>query len=270
MQQMLDYESFARQFSLPNNLDYLKQHISRLGTTQQLAYQRWKWPSAKILDIGAHWLHQSVLFALDGHSVIGADLSKPLAANSVKETAKNHGVQLLIYDDLSNESVFDSVPENSIDVVLFCEILEHITFNPVGMWKAIHRVLKGGGRIILTTPSFYNFNAIRGHFLRYFTGQGGGISVQEILNKPTYSPHWKEFSISEIRSYFELLSSDFQINRIKKFSYFIDPTKLNWKGIVMNKVRKLKPFSQEGIYAEIDLVSKVSGISIEPRWGSPQ
>ncbi len=39
------------------------------------------------------------------------------------------------------------------DVVLFCEIIEHLLMNPVAVLKEIKRVLKPGGALILTTPN---------------------------------------------------------------------------------------------------------------------
>jgi SAM-dependent methyltransferase len=42
---------------------------------------------------------------------------------------------------------------NSFDVVLFCEIIEHLLMNPLAALRQIHRVLKPEGRLILTTPN---------------------------------------------------------------------------------------------------------------------
>lgn len=39
------------------------------------------------------------------------------------------------------------------DVVLFCEIIEHLLMNPVAVLKEIKRVLKPNGSLILTTPN---------------------------------------------------------------------------------------------------------------------
>jgi SAM-dependent methyltransferase len=44
-------------------------------------------------------------------------------------------------------------PSDSFDVVLFCEMLEHLLMNPLATLGQIHRVLKPGGTIVLTTPN---------------------------------------------------------------------------------------------------------------------
>jgi SAM-dependent methyltransferase len=40
-----------------------------------------------------------------------------------------------------------------MDVVLFCEMLEHLLMNPLATLREIHRVLKPGGTLVLTTPN---------------------------------------------------------------------------------------------------------------------
>jgi SAM-dependent methyltransferase len=41
----------------------------------------------------------------------------------------------------------------TFDVVLFCEILEHLLVDPAAAFAEIHRVLRPGGRLLLTTPN---------------------------------------------------------------------------------------------------------------------
>lgn len=41
----------------------------------------------------------------------------------------------------------------SFDTVVFCEVLEHMTNDPMAALKEIHRVLEPGGTLVLTTPN---------------------------------------------------------------------------------------------------------------------
>jgi glycosyltransferase involved in cell wall biosynthesis/SAM-dependent methyltransferase len=43
--------------------------------------------------------------------------------------------------------------DDSFDVVLFCEIVEHLTSDPVAAFGEIHRILKPAGALVLTTPN---------------------------------------------------------------------------------------------------------------------
>lgn len=104
---------------------------------------------------------------------------------SVRDMAAEHDIALLQMGDLSAVCVFDELEPDSIDFVLFTEILEYITFNPVGMWQAIHRVLKPGGKVIITTPYDYFWQSRAWDFGRFARRMGGGIPVHEIITQIT-------------------------------------------------------------------------------------
>src|SRR5438094_669339 len=44
-------------------------------------------------------------------------------------------------------------PDGHFDGVLYCEILEHLIRDPIAVFAEIHRVLKPGGWLVLTTPN---------------------------------------------------------------------------------------------------------------------
>lgn len=47
----------------------------------------------------------------------------------------------------------DRLPDGPFDCVLFCEVLEHMTNDPLHPLREINRVLKDGGHLVLTTPN---------------------------------------------------------------------------------------------------------------------
>lgn len=257
---------YLEYFNGTTDLCYLGVHYPRYQVTRELAYQSWKWDQANVLDIGAHWLHQSVLYALDGHHVTAADFAITFDDPAVRRIAATHGIRLVVYEDLSSEKVLDELADDSMDVVLFCEVLEHLTFNPVAMWKAIYRVLRPGGRIILTTPNHYALSAVSRQVPRFLSGWGSGLSVPDILQLPTHAPHWKEFSRKELRRYFDLLSPDFSMSKLRYCSFRTDNRHLNWKGRLAHAGRNLIPVLRNGLYAEVDLPAKTAGITIRPDW----
>lgn len=68
-------------------------------------------------------------------------------------------------------------PDASFDLVLCCEILEHLVMDPSHMLREAHRVLKPGGHIFLSTPNVCNLDNIRAllrgrNFFHAYSGYG--------------------------------------------------------------------------------------------------
>ncbi|GAB4124144.1 MAG: hypothetical protein Tsb0027_22420 [Wenzhouxiangellaceae bacterium] len=233
---------------------YLQWHAQRFLLTKALFDQRHgQAGSCRILDIGAHWLHQSLLYALSGHSVIAADVGGVLNVQSVRDMAAEHDIALLQMGDLSAASVFDELEPDSIDFVLFTEILEHITFNPVGMWQAIHRVLKPGGKVIITTPNYYFWQSRAWGFGRFARRMGGGIPVHEIITQITYGHHWKEYSGREIVRYFDILPVSLYVDHMHyvSFNHAHRQRIPGFRSFCGRQLEQRIGFFRDSIYAEV-------------------
>ncbi len=252
---------------LEGNTDtaYLQEHAPRFLATHKLAQQNWRWPAAAVLDVGAHWLHQAVLYAADGHHVTALDRSNIQSQPGVQATAGRHRIDLLENAELAEPTGLNELDDDSIDVVLFCEVLEHLTFNPVDFWRAIYRVLKPGGRVILTTPNYYAAGSLVRGALRQLKVRGGGARVQEIIGFPTNGPHWKEYSLSELREYFRLLSVDFVLETARCV-HFVNGRSPPWKQHLAAAPGRVLPLLRNSLYLEIDLPAKVTGICADPHW----
>lgn len=57
----------------------------------------------------------------------------------------------------------DDLPvENKYDLIVMCEVIEHLTVPPDWTFKKLKKYLKPGGWLLLTTPNFYRFrNLVR-------------------------------------------------------------------------------------------------------------
>jgi len=263
--QYMDCEDYITLFKSygETDPDYLRKHYIRFCDTQQFFYQNDPaFEGKRILDMGAHWLHQAVLYTQDGFTVTAADFPETIEKNSIKNLASKHNINLFSYQDISTSDAFSHFPDNSFDVILFTEFLEHITFNPVELWKSLYRILSPRGRIIVTTPNYYYFPRRARAFIRMFSRMGGGLSVDQILNTYTYGHHWKEYSAREIKRYFEILSPDFTVRRLTYAHEFTQYRRSPPKFIVNFIPILLKC----NIYADIELTSKDAGIVIDPCW----
>jgi 2-polyprenyl-6-hydroxyphenyl methylase/3-demethylubiquinone-9 3-methyltransferase len=219
----------------------------------------------RTLDIGAHWLHQSVLWTQAGFKVTAVDMPITFDMPHVKSIADRFGIKLNPTSDLEASIEFDDFPDSSFDVILFTEIFEHLTFNPVRFWKQVHRVLSPGGRIVLTTPNYYAWNGRAWDTRRFLGGFGGGISVDDILNTNTHAHHWREFSLHEVIRYFCILSPDFNTVKAKRVrNYYPKSSRLGSKlgHIFLETIPALRP----NLHLEIEITSKKHGIVVKPSW----
>ena len=159
-----------------------------------------------------------------------------------------------------------AIADDSIDVVLFTEIIEHITFNPVALWRAVHRVLRPGGTIVVTTPNYY---ALRGRAwapMRFLSGSGGGLTVAALLSKPTLGHHWKEYSRKELKDYFTRLSADFRIARAVHMREYRASEFTSALGRMVLAIERALPFLRPNLHIEIGLSDKRHGIIVDPSW----
>ncbi len=62
-------------------------------------------------------------------------------------------LQRFSFDHFNTEEDDFPYPDETFDVVVFAEIIEHLLNDPCRVLREIHRVLKPNGKIILTTPN---------------------------------------------------------------------------------------------------------------------
>jgi 2-polyprenyl-6-hydroxyphenyl methylase/3-demethylubiquinone-9 3-methyltransferase len=244
---------------------YLAQHYQRFVVTLEEFTSTWsRERGRRVLDVGAHWLHQAVLWRHAGFEVTAVDLPGTFEVEGTRKVAEAFDISLLKCPNLELAREFENLPDNSVDVVLFTEILEHITFNPVLFWHQVYRVLAPGGRILVTTPNYYSWKGRAWNMMRFLRGMGGGISVDAILGTHTHGHHWREFSKGEILRYFELLSPDFTPAKSRLLPSYARP-RVRWKRVVQSVLDQMPPLRPH-LHVEIELRAKTSGIVIEPSW----
>lgn len=248
------------------DLDYLAHHYPRFCHTLSEFDHSWdRGRGLRVLDIGAHWLHQSLLWRRAGYDVTAMDLPLTLALPSVQALAAAEGIRLLEENDLERCPGLGRMPDNAFDIILFTEIIEHITFNPVHFWGEVHRILAPGGRIVITTPNYYYWAGRAWGIKRFMAGLGGGISIDEVLRTHTYGHHWREYSLREIIKYFCLLSPDFNtVKALAVRNYYPPPVQRmeRFKQWLWEHIPRLRP----NLHVEIELTGKQSGLQIAPDW----
>jgi 2-polyprenyl-3-methyl-5-hydroxy-6-metoxy-1,4-benzoquinol methylase len=164
----------------------------------------------RVLDIGSHYLHQSVLLSLLGYEVWGLDVPLFTEPSFIRERAEAMGITN-VSSEAHQSGEFLQEHDGGFDLIVCTEMLEHIAFNPVAFWQRVWRLLADGGMIYVTTPNSFRLRALLKTLGRLITFEGIGLPVDEILTVITYGHHWKEYSSRELTQYFQALSPDFVV-----------------------------------------------------------
>lgn len=149
-------------------------------------------PGHALLDVGSHVLHFSMAASSLGYLVSGTDVGLFAGLVSNKLRQERYGISEVRECDLSKDTLPYS--DQSFDVVNFSETLEHLNFNPLPVVKELHRVLKPGGRVLITTP-----NALRlGNRVRFLMGHNVFADLNNLCWGDPYSAHYREYSLDEV------------------------------------------------------------------------
>lgn len=168
----------------------------------------------KVLEIGAFF--GAVCMALSGlgYTVTAADIPEYIempeqVARYAKHGIKTKGVRL--------EQFKLPFEDESFDVLVMCEVLEHLNFNPLPLIKEINRVLAPGGLFYLSLPNY----ARTKNRVAILRGRAAGITVGEFYDQldPSSSlianGHWREYTMDEVRQMLEPLGF-----RLQEHYYF--------------------------------------------------
>jgi 2-polyprenyl-6-hydroxyphenyl methylase/3-demethylubiquinone-9 3-methyltransferase len=170
-----------------------------------------------VLDLGSHYLHLAAILRLLGYDVVALDVPAFQNLQFVRARAETLRIRTATTESAAAGDFLHDC-DNRFDIVLFCEMLEHITFNPCDFWRRIHRLLKIDGKIYLSTPNSLAALSALAAIKRIVLLDGIGINIPSIFETVTYGHHWKEYSRREISEYFRLLSPDFDVE-VSNYSY---------------------------------------------------
>jgi SAM-dependent methyltransferase len=137
-------------------------------------------PASRLLELGASPFFNTVCIerVWPGTTTL-TNYGTPAGARGSQRLVATDGSgdRILEYDLFDIETDEYPYPDASFDVVIFSELIEHLSMNPVWALSEIHRVLKPGGHVIITTPNALSLERLA-FFLR-------GISHDD----DRYAPH---------------------------------------------------------------------------------
>jgi SAM-dependent methyltransferase len=122
--------------------------------------------------------------ASDDRPEIVQDIESP-------EYGERHTLRCVCFDVERDRFPFDDA---TFDLVTCCEVIEHLTQNPVHALAEIHRVLRPGGWLVLSTP-----NAARAGNIANLLRGGNVYDPYHLGTALRGSRHSREYTLDELR-----------------------------------------------------------------------
>lgn len=176
---------------------YWRAHRERFYRTAKLFLRHTVRMPQRILDVGSHYLHVASALKCAGFEIEGCDVREFAAHPLIERRAEDFAIVNKVVEPLSRLKRFP-YDDGMFDTVLLLETIEHWNANPRVQLAELARVLTPGGRLVVTTPNFYGYHAVRERVTRFLTGRGGYIGVGDLLREGNLFHHWKEYSRREL------------------------------------------------------------------------
>lgn len=212
---------------------YAETHLGRFVRTLELT------PAGTgddaILELGAYMQITSALQTRLGYGEVRGGYLGSLGQTDKKEVTSSGGERFECLIDLFNaESDPYPYPEARFATVLCCELLEHLSDDPMHMMAEVNRILKPGGHLVLSTPNVCALRSISAVLGGYHPGLFTQYTARVGGNR-TDPRHAREYTPREIRQLFE--AAGFAIEHIETGSYGATrPTEHDW---VLPELRRL-------------------------------
>jgi SAM-dependent methyltransferase len=214
-EEILEYLlSFYEGKERDNKKVYLSTHIRRLVET--LTFLPEGDGKKRLLEVGSYDLSALFLDRFVDYDAVrirywpGDDKSREFAIS------RADGSGTVRFDVHNLDVQKDEFPfeEGSFDLAIACEILEHLPLDPMNMFKEMNRVLRHGGRILVTTPNVTSHRSVHAVLHQW------PPYIWSMFNKNREMQHVREYTPREVKMLLE--KSGFRVERLETRDVWIE------------------------------------------------
>ena len=241
---------------------YVETHLTRFDKT--LAITPPGGPNDKILEMGAYLQITPALQTRLGYGEVRGCYYGP-AGNIEHPTVTSTGGERFTCDVELFDAERDRFPydDGYFSTVLCCELLEHLTADPMHMMSEVNRILKPGGHFVLTTPNLASLRAISGILSGYHPGLFSAYIRPRTDGQETEARHNREYTPREIARL--LVDSGFEVKLLDTGPFREEPRPEHaWVKHMLARYEFSAELRGDGIYA----VGRKTGPMVEryPGW----
>ena len=190
---LLSFDSFAD--SPIEGRDYVNHALKRFVITVGMVPPA-EQSGQRLLEIGGHPYYTTLLLhRFRGYQIYTTNFfgqDHPRIGQQRLSSEKYNESYICNFVNVNLEHDSLPYPDNTFDTVLFCEVIEHLTQDPTFALAELHRVLKPGGYLLLTTPNVFRLqnviDILRGRRNIFHPYSGHGV----------YGRHQREYGLGEI------------------------------------------------------------------------
>jgi glycosyltransferase involved in cell wall biosynthesis/SAM-dependent methyltransferase len=238
----------------PDSLRYARTHITRLVRTLEITPRGAG--GDRILEMGAYMQITPALRHLLGYGEVRGTYLGPPGEVNRREARSISGEVFSCEIDLFNaEKDPFPYPDGHFATVLCCELLEHLSEDPMHMMSEINRILRPGGSLVLTTPNICSLRAVAA----ILQGYHPGLFHQYIIPAPNgeVAPrHSREYAPRDVRLLFE--QAGFELTLLETGDYLAEPNAATeWVAHLLDRYWLSQELRGEAIYAVGRKVSAV-------------
>jgi SAM-dependent methyltransferase len=197
--------------------EYLRVHMDRFTETVSLL-QTIVRPGMSIVDLGSYGslvpALKDILNVTDITLTEPSHENKPIRENSYLKDARYGERYAFHVERFDIEGAFPFSDE-SFDIVIFTEVLEHLSRDPSHTMSEINRTTKMGGYLVLSTPNCASMRSV----LRIL--RGGNPNIYPVYQrKPSTDRHNHEYVPWEVKELLKL--SGYELSRFKTTDVYED------------------------------------------------
>lgn len=159
--------------------------------------------NSTICELGSFFGILAKALSYSGYKVKACDIPFFYNRKCIEDYFKKSGVESFYFNLRDYKMPFE---DSSQDLLIACEIFEHLNFNPLPVIKEINRVIKLGGYFYLSMPNASSFvkrlkYLIQGKLPTFTPKQL--FEQLDAKNNMVVGLHWREYTLKEMKQMVE-------------------------------------------------------------------